>query len=51
MHGTKEEGREGYRESVREKEVKRERDGEWEKDPHNLEREESKNNPIGEGLG
>ena len=44
MHGEKE----GGSERVREREGKRERDGEW--DPHNLEREESTDQPIGEGL-
>ena len=41
MHGAKE----GDRERVRE------RDGEWERYPHNLEGEASTDHPIGEGLG
>ena len=36
MHGAKEEGKEGYRERVREREGNREQDGEWEKKRENL---------------
>ena len=34
LHGEKEGGGEGYRKRVREREGKRERDGEWEKSTH-----------------
>ena len=46
MHGAKAGGRKGYRERVREREWKIERDGEWERkiererDTHNLKGEE-----------
>ena len=46
MHGAKE----GGSERVRERGGKRDWDGEWERDPHNLEREESTDHPIGKGL-
>ena len=52
MHGTKEGGREGYRERVREIEGNRERDGEWEKEKcTQFGREASTDHPLGEGLG
>ena len=48
-----EESREGYRERVREREVNRERDGEWEKREKYTQfgREASTDHPLGEGLG
>ena len=49
MHGA---GREGYRERVREREGKRERDEEWVKEKYTqFGREASKDHPLGEGLG
>ena len=47
MHRAKEGDREGYIERVREREGKRERYRGWERDPHNLEREASKNRGKG----
>ena len=49
MHRAKEVDREGYRE--REREETGERDGEWERDPHNLQGEASTDHPKEEGLG
>ena len=49
LHGAKEGGREGYIERVREREGKREQDGE--KSTQAEEREASTDHPIGEGLG
>ena len=49
MHGAKEEGREGYRERVREREGNRERDEEWEKREKYTQfgREASTDHPLG----
>ena len=53
MHGAKEEGREWFRERVREREGNRERDWEWEKREKYTQfgREASTYHPLGEGLG
>jgi hypothetical protein len=53
LHGAKEEGREGYRERVREREGNTERDGEWEKREKYTQfgREASTDHSLGKGLG
>ena len=51
MHRAKEGDREGYKERVREREGKRERYGEWENVPNNLEGEALTDYPIGEEFG